>query len=97
MTDYAVIDPTTNEMVRRFPTARDEDVDAAVAAAATGFAAWRTEPITKRAGYTSSAAEEYRTRRRDLAAIITREMGKTTREALGEVDLVAEIYQYYAK
>jgi succinate-semialdehyde dehydrogenase / glutarate-semialdehyde dehydrogenase len=80
MTDYAVIDPTTNEVVRRFPTARDEDVDAAVAVA-TGFAAWRTKQITKRAGYMSRVAEEYRTRRRDLAAIITREMGKTTREA----------------
>jgi succinate-semialdehyde dehydrogenase/glutarate-semialdehyde dehydrogenase len=32
-----------------------------------------------------------------LAGIVTREMGKTSTEALGEIDLVADIFDYYAE
>ena len=42
-------------------------------------------------------AELYKERIDDLAALITREMGKPTREAKGEILLVASIYRYYAE
>ncbi len=41
-------------------------------------------------------AELYKERIDDLAALITREMGKPTREAKGEIMLVVTIYKYYA-
>ena len=41
-------------------------------------------------------ADLYEERREQLAALITREMGKTTRDALDEVDFSASIYRYYA-
>ena len=41
-------------------------------------------------------AQLYRDRSGDLGAIITREMGKTTAEARGELKFTAGIYRYYA-
>ncbi|WP_431869434.1 NAD-dependent succinate-semialdehyde dehydrogenase [Nocardiopsis eucommiae] len=97
MTDYAVTDPTTGRVVRRFPTATEAEVDAAVAGAAASFRDWRRRPVAERARFLAAAAELHRERRDLLAAIITREMGKTTAEALGEVDLCADIHDYYAR
>ena len=41
-------------------------------------------------------AELYEERIEELGAIVTREMGKPTAEARGEIQLVASIYRYYA-
>ncbi|WP_017589764.1 NAD-dependent succinate-semialdehyde dehydrogenase [Nocardiopsis ganjiahuensis] len=97
MTEYAVVDPTTNRLVRRFPTATDTEVDAAVDGAAEAFRSWRRRPVAERARFLAAVAGLQRERRHHLAAIITREMGKTTAEALGEVDLCADIHDYYAE
>lgn len=97
MTGYAVVDPTTNSVVRRFPTATDAEIDAAVGRAAEAFESWRRCPVADRAAVLAAVAGEYRADRERLAGIITREMGKTLREARGEVDLVADIFDYYAR
>lgn len=96
MADYRVTDPTTNRIVRSFATASDDEVDAAIERADTAYRTWGRRPIGERAEILRAVATEYRNDRERLAAIITLEMGKTTREALGEVDLVADIYDYYA-
>ncbi|GAA1796708.1 NAD-dependent succinate-semialdehyde dehydrogenase [Agromyces neolithicus] len=96
-TEYRVTDPTTNRVVRRIETAGDEQVDDAVIRADVAYRTWRRRPIEERATFLAAVAAEYRADRERLAAIITREMGKTTAEALGEVDLVADIYDYYAQ
>ena len=41
-------------------------------------------------------ADLYLERADALALLITREMGKTTAEAIGEIEFVAQIYRYYA-
>jgi succinate-semialdehyde dehydrogenase/glutarate-semialdehyde dehydrogenase len=41
-------------------------------------------------------AQLYEDRATELASLITREMGKTTAEALGEIEFTASIYRYYA-
>jgi succinate-semialdehyde dehydrogenase/glutarate-semialdehyde dehydrogenase len=96
MTHYAVTDPLTNEEVRAYPTATDAEVDAAIQHASASFSTWRKTLKSERANVLGRVAALHRSNRERLAAIITREMGKTTSEALGEVDLVADIYDYYA-
>ncbi|MFE5672620.1 NAD-dependent succinate-semialdehyde dehydrogenase [Agromyces sp. NPDC056523] len=96
MTQYRVVDPTTNELVRTFPTSTDDEVDAALARSTVAFPGWSRRPISERAALLAGVAAEYRIDRDRLARIITVEMGKPLREALGEVDLVADIYDYYA-
>ncbi len=96
MSDYAVTDPSTNELVQRFAAADDAHIEAGIRSAADAYPDWKTTPISDRATILTAVAERYRRDRIRLAAIITREMGKTTAEALGEIDLSANIYAYYA-
>jgi len=53
-------------------------------------------PKSMRAEVLHRVADLYRDRADALASLITREMGKTTAEALGEVEFVVDIYRYYA-
>lgn len=96
MTRYAVIDPATGRLLQEYPQASDADVSDAVSAAHTAFASWRALGIDERATVLRKAAALYREQRAELARIATREMGKTHAQALGEVDLVADIFDYYA-
>jgi len=96
MSDYAVVNPATGETVARYDSFTDAQVEAALAKAQAAFVAWRKVPVAERAGIVRRAAELHRERRKDLAGIITREMGKPFGAAVGEVDFSADITQYYA-
>ena len=96
MSDYAVVNPATGETVARYDSFTDAQVEAALARAQAAFVAWRERPVAERAGIVRRAAELHRERRKDLAAIITREMGKPFGAAVGEVDFSADITEFYA-
>src|SRR6185503_12066810 len=84
------------ETVARYEQFTDAQVEEALAKAAAAFETWRKVPVSERAGLVRRAAELHRERRKELAAIIVREMGKPFGSAVGEVDFAADITQYYA-
>jgi len=96
MSDYAVVNPATGETVARYDSFTDAQVEAALAKAQAAFTSWRKLPVAGRAAIVRRAAELHRERRKDLAAIIVREMGKPFGAAVGEVDFSADITEYYA-
>lgn len=97
MTEYAVVDPATGETVASYPTATDEQVEAAIAAASAAHRGWsRSSTATERGELVRRVAQLHRERKAELAALIVREMGKTITAAEGEVDFAADIYEYYA-
>ncbi len=96
MSFYQVVNPATGTVESEFPTATDAEVSAAVGRSAAAFPGWRDTPVKERAAVITRVAQLYDDRADQLAAIITREMGKTTAEALGEIEFVGEIYRYYA-
>jgi len=96
MSDYAVVNPATGETVARYDQFTDAQVEGALARAQAAFEAWRDRPVSERAAIVRRAAELHRERRKELAAIITREMGKPFGAAVGEVDFSADITEYYA-
>ncbi|WP_279072487.1 NAD-dependent succinate-semialdehyde dehydrogenase [Microbacterium lacticum] len=97
MTDYAVTNPATGEVLATYPTATDAEVQADLAAADEAFRTWgRTSAPAERADLLRKVAELHRERRDELAAIIVREMGKPLAAAEGEVDFAADITEYYA-
>ena len=96
MAKYKTVNPTTGETVNEFPTATAAEIEDALSKAHEAFLSWRTEPVDKRAEILARVAELYRERAQSLARIISTEMGKPLRQALGEVSLVADIYAYYA-
>ncbi|AIY19485.1 aldehyde dehydrogenase family protein [Pimelobacter simplex] len=97
MTEYAVRNPATGELVETFPTATDAEVGAAVDAASAAYDSWgRTSTAAERAALIRRVAELHRERRAELAAAMTEEMGKAPADAEGEVDFSAAIYDFYA-
>lgn len=96
MSTYRTVNPATGEVVEEFPTATDQDIEDAITGARKTYESWRTLPIAERAHLMGRAAELMRHRKEPLAGLITEEMGKRTEEAIGEVELSADILQYYA-
>jgi succinate-semialdehyde dehydrogenase/glutarate-semialdehyde dehydrogenase len=96
VSEYKVVNPATNETEREFATATDAEVEQVLARSARAYQSWRTTAKDERAKVLLRVAELYAERIDELAALITREMGKPTREAKGEIMLVVSIYRYYA-
>ena len=97
MSLYKVTNPATGEVESEFPTAGDGDVDAALEHAHQAYKGWKRTPFAARTEVLLAVARLYEERADALAALITREMGKTTLEALGEIEFTASIYRYYAE
>ena len=96
MSTYAVVNPATGETVARYDSFTDAQVEEALAKAQAAFEAWRKVPVAERAAIVRRAADLHRERRKELAGIITREMGKPFGAAVGEADFAADITEYYA-
>ncbi len=94
---YAVTDPSTGEVVKEYPTATDQQIDAAIAAAAKAHREWsRSSTVADRAALIRRVGELHNERKEELAKIINREMGKPIDQSEGEVEFSAAIYAYYA-
>ena len=97
MSEYKVVNPATNETEREFAAATDAEIEQVLERSARAYQSWRTTAKDERTKMLLRVAELYKERADDLAALITREMGKPTREAKGEIQLVISIYRYYAE
>jgi succinate-semialdehyde dehydrogenase/glutarate-semialdehyde dehydrogenase len=97
MTQYAVVDPATGEVVKEYPTATDEQIESALASAHATFKEWsKSTTVAERAELIRKVADLHNERKTELAKIIQREMGKPLDQSEGEVEFSAAIYQFYA-
>ena len=97
MSKYAVTNPATGVVEKEYPTATDEQINEALDAAGNAFPTWSATEPAERAALLSRVADLYEERAEQLASIITREMGKPQKQALGELKTVVSIYRYYAE
>lgn len=87
---YPVFDPADLRwMCHRYPLSTPAEVGRAIEGAARAQSAWRATPLADRAGILRRAAALMRTRREDIAALITLENGKLITESLTEIDAAA--------
>jgi succinate-semialdehyde dehydrogenase / glutarate-semialdehyde dehydrogenase len=93
---YQVTDPATGEVTESFPYATDAEATEALAATTEAFTAWRQRPVAERAAIVKRIAELFTERATDLAALITKEMGKRPAQAVGEAEFCTDIFNYYA-
>lgn len=94
---YQTINPYTEELINEFPDHTDEQLEAIMAQAQRTFQNdWSLRSLAERKAIVKKAASLLREKRDEFAAPITLEMGKLFREAQGEVDLSADILDYYA-
>lgn len=85
----------TRVVVGRVASATAADVREAVAAAKAAYPAWRMTAWQKRADILGRASALIRKRRFELATWAIVEMGKNRLEALGEVEELADLIDYY--
>ncbi|MFD1317558.1 NAD-dependent succinate-semialdehyde dehydrogenase [Loigolactobacillus zhaoyuanensis] len=93
---YQSINPYSNEVLKSYPDATDAELDQALAAGDKLYHQWRNDAVSTRAPYLKKVAELLRAEKQELATIMTKEMGKLISEADAEVDLCADIVDYYA-
>ncbi|HET6570518.1 MAG TPA: NAD-dependent succinate-semialdehyde dehydrogenase [Solirubrobacterales bacterium] len=97
MSAYAVVNPATGETVKEYAEISDDELRAAIGRADEAARTWPgSSTVAERAALVRRAGELHVERRRELAEIIVREMGKPIEQALAEADFTAEIYAFYA-
>jgi succinate-semialdehyde dehydrogenase/glutarate-semialdehyde dehydrogenase len=90
------VNPNTNKIVKSFEEMTEKTVDAKVAKAQIAFADWKETSYQRRADLLHKVATLMRAKKTALAKTITLEMGKLLAQAEGEIDLSANILDYYA-
>ncbi len=90
------ISPSNNKVVESFEEMTSEAEDAAVGQATDAYKSWRKTSYQERASLLQKVAALMRSKKKSLAKLITLEMGKLIAQAEGEIDLSADIFEYYA-
>ncbi|MDE5442296.1 aldehyde dehydrogenase family protein [Bradyrhizobium sp. CSA207] len=94
---YATTNPYTGELQKTFPDAADDEVRQAIDDAHTAFLSWKETSFAERAEVMQAAANILRKGIDSYAKLLTLEMGKLFSEAKAEVELCAEIFEYYVR
>ena len=94
---YQTTNPYTGETLKTFPNATDAQVAQALERGHAAFQQWRLKPVRERVTFLQKAADLLRTRHTEYAKLLTTEMGKLLAEAEAEVELSADILEYYVK
>jgi len=86
--------PIDGRNVATVRTASREDVESAIDRAREAFKTWRTVPAPVRGEFVRRLGEQLRSRKADLAALVSLECGKILQESLGEVQEMIDICDF---
>lgn len=96
MSKYESINPYTNQLIKSYPTATQEEIEQALETGEKLYLTWRNQLPATRSKLLHDIANNFQKHRQEMAKIMTLEMGKLYRESLEEVDLCINICNYYA-
>ena len=91
------VNPYTEEVLREFEPATQDEVEGCVEKSRRAFAVWSETPIQGRCALIKGLGGRLRADSRRYAEVITREMGKPILEAVSEVEKCAWACDYYAE
>lgn len=91
-----VTNPSTHEAIAKIPTGGPQDVESAAKAAANAFAAWKTQPSSKRAAYLMQFAAGLTKRLEALVHVQMLVSGKPKWEAEIDIGDAIATFEYYA-
>ncbi|SCZ52485.1 NAD-dependent succinate-semialdehyde dehydrogenase [Thiohalomonas denitrificans] len=94
---FTSVNPATGKRLAEFAYWDAEKLDSVLQQVADATPGWAATPVKGRALLIRRLGETLREQREQLAAIITREMGKLIGEARGEIDKCAWLCDYYAE
>ena len=90
------VNPATNELVKSFEEMTEQAIESAISGAEKAYQDWKKTSYEQRADLLHKVASLMRQEKDTLAKLITLEMGKLLKESEGEIDLSADILDYYA-
>src|SRR5690606_41603067 len=91
-----VYNPATGEVIAEVPLSSAADVDRAVQAAEAAFDGWRETPVFQRARLMFRYKQLLEEHGEEIAALITREHGKTLAEVRAELERGIEVVEFAA-
>ncbi len=94
---YQTVNPYDNQVVATFDDLTDQQVTQLLGQAQSTFESWSQTSFAERAAVCRRAAAILTETPDVFARLLTLEMGKLYAESLGEVQLTAEIFEYYAE
>lgn len=97
MSKYQSINPYNNQEFASYDNPTQQQIDEAINLSYNLYQKWRYEKPEERAQVLHAVAQELRQEKDEMAKIMTLEMGKVLRESEEEVDLCANICDFYAK
>jgi len=89
-----VFNPSTGKVLARVPLCTASEIDRAVQAAADALPSWSETPAVERARVMFRFREKMQARFDELAALVTREHGKTAAEARAEMQRGIEMVEF---
>ena len=93
---FTSLNPANEEIIGRFQTSNKKDVDLAVKSAQNSYEGWSSTPAPKRAEILFEVARLLKKDKQSLGKLVTLEMGKVLKEALGDVQESIDIFEYMA-
>jgi acyl-CoA reductase-like NAD-dependent aldehyde dehydrogenase len=91
-----VVNPATGKAFMRVPKATPAQLEKAVAAAKRAFESWSKTPIAERRARLTRVADRIHENTDRIAALLTREQGKTLAQAATEIGAAEAFCRYFA-
>jgi len=92
----ATVNPANGQVEYRYELMDQAGIERVLSASARAFPAWSARPMSERGDLMRNVARLLRERRDSIQSVVTAEMGKLRKEALGEIDKCADACDYYA-
>ena len=95
---YKTINPYTNEVEHEYSQATNDEIEKTLVAAHALYLKWRDGgELAERKRIITRLGELLRSKKHEMAEIMTRDMGKLIGESEGEVELCASFCDYYVE
>ena len=94
---FTSINPATGQPGESFAELTADEIEAKLALAQRTWAGWRATSLAERTALLERIADRFDANKQRLAEIATREMGKTLKSAIAEVEKCAAGFRHYAR
>lgn len=91
------INPYNNKSVKKFDEISEKELENKIATADNAFQTWKKSSFEDRSKLLNKVASLMKEKKKELAEMITLEMGKLIVQSEGEIDMCISVYQYYAE
>ncbi|MGB7843020.1 MAG: NAD-dependent succinate-semialdehyde dehydrogenase [Salinimicrobium sp.] len=91
------INPTTGKPIKDYKMMTTDEMNTAVKSCHEAFLKWKNKPAEERAKVISIIGKKLDEYKEELAELMTKEMGKLTKQGIQEVELCSGICDYTAK